>query len=131
MVRDSSLSLTQKLSSAILPATAIAWMSKKRNQGIDSSNIEDFEMRVSGLENQMSVFNTVFINDTDINTQATRRIEFIEQKEDKYPKSDRRMYIGTTMKELYDHIDVKMARIWLILRYEIWWAEEILVEIKY
>ena len=81
LIRDSSLSLTQKLSSAILPATAITWMSKKRNQGIDSSNIEDFEMRVSDLENQMSVFNAVFINDTDINTQATRRIEFIEQKE--------------------------------------------------
>ena len=81
LIRDSSLSLTQKLSSVILPATAITWMSKKRNQGIDSSNIEDFEMRVSDLENQMSVFNAVFINDADINTQATRRIEFIEHKE--------------------------------------------------
>ena len=77
LIRDSSLSLTQKLSSAILPATAITWMSKKRNQGIDSRNIEDFEMRVSDLENQMSVCNAVFINDTDINTQTTRRIEFI------------------------------------------------------
>ena len=81
LIRDSSLSLTQKLSSAILPATAITWMSKKRNQGIDSSNIEDFEMRVSDLENQMTVFKAVFINDTDKNTQTTRRIEFIEQKE--------------------------------------------------
>ena len=81
LIRDSSLSITQKLSSAILPATAITWMSKKRNQGIDSSNIEDFEMRVSDLENQMSVFNAVFINDNDINTQATRQIEFIEHKE--------------------------------------------------
>ena len=81
LIRDSSLSLTQKLSSVILPATAITWMSKKRNQGIDSSNIEDFEMRVSDLENQMSVFNAVFINDNDVNTQATRLIEFIEHKE--------------------------------------------------
>ena len=81
LVRDSSLSLTQKLSSVILPATAITWMSKKRNQGIDSSNIEDFEMRVSDLENQMSLFNTVFINDNDRNSQATRQIEFIEHKE--------------------------------------------------
>ena len=81
LVRDSSLSLTQKLSSVILPATAITWMRKKRNQGIDSSNIEDFEMRVSDLENQMSLFNTVFINDNDRNSQATRQIEFIEHKE--------------------------------------------------
>ena len=56
-------------------------MSKKRNQGRDSSNIEDFEMRVSDLENQMSLFNTVFINDNDRNSQATRQIEFIEHKE--------------------------------------------------
>ena len=68
------------LSSVILPATAITWMSKKRNQGINSSNIDDFEMRVSDLENQMSVFNTVFINN-DMNTKATRRLEFIEHKE--------------------------------------------------
>ena len=80
LIRDSSLSLTQKLSSVILPAMAITWMSKKRNQGIDSSNIEDFKMRVSHLENQMSVFNAVFINDKDVNTQATRQIEFIEHQ---------------------------------------------------
>ena len=55
-------------------------MSKKRNQGIDASNIDDFEMRVSDLENQMSWFNTVFITDNDVNTQATRRLEFIEHK---------------------------------------------------
>ena len=80
LIRDSSLSLTQKLSSVILPATAITWMSKKRNQGINASNIDDFEMRVSDLENQMSWFNTVFITDNDVNTQATRRLEFIEHK---------------------------------------------------
>ena len=78
LIRDSSLSLTQKLSSAVLPATSITWMSRKRNQGIDSENIEDFEMRVSNLENQMTVFKAVFINDTDKNTQAPRQIEFIE-----------------------------------------------------
>ena len=78
LIRDSSLSLTQKLSSAVLPATSISWMSRKRNQGIDSGNIEDFEMRVSDLENQMSVFKAVFINDTDKDTQAPRPIEFIE-----------------------------------------------------
>ena len=80
LIRDSSLSLTQKLSSVIIPATAITWMSKKRNQGIDASNIDDFEMRVSDLENQMSWFNTVFIVDNDANTPARRRLEPIEHK---------------------------------------------------
>ena len=80
LIRDSSLSLTQKLSSVIIPATAITWMSKKRNQGIDASNIDDFEMRVSDLENQMSWFNTVFITDNDAKTQAERRLESIKHK---------------------------------------------------
>ena len=78
LIRDSSLSLTQKLSSAILPATSITWMSRKRNQGIESGNIEDFEMRVSDLEDQMTVFKDVFINDTEKNTQPIRQIEIIE-----------------------------------------------------
>ena len=80
LIRDSSLSITQKISSVIIPATAISWMSKKRNQGIDASNIDDFEMRVSDLESQMSWFNTVFITDNEVNTQARRRLEIIEHK---------------------------------------------------
>ena len=53
LIRDSSLSLTQKISSIIVPATAITWMSRKRNQGIDSENIDDFELRVSDLETKV------------------------------------------------------------------------------
>ena len=79
LVRDSSLSITQKLSSIIVPATAITWMNKKRNQGINSSNIDEFEMRVSDLENQMSVF-TVFINN-DVNSKKNKRLELTEVKE--------------------------------------------------
>ena len=75
LIRDSSLSLTQKISSVIVPATAISWMNKKRNQGIDSSNIEDFEMRVSDLENKMSWFSKVFISDKDSNMPIGRQIE--------------------------------------------------------
>ena len=50
-------------------------MNKKRNQGIDSSNIEDFEMRVSDLENKMSWFSKVFISDKDSNMPIGRQIE--------------------------------------------------------
>ena len=79
LVRDSSLSITQKLSSIIVPATAITWMNKKRNQGINSSNIDEFEMRVSDLENKISVF-TVFINN-DVNSKKNKRLELTEVKE--------------------------------------------------
>ena len=75
LIRDSSLSLTQKISSVIVPATAISWMNRKRNQGIDSSNIEDFEMRVSDLETKMSWFSKVFITDKDSNTPMRLQIE--------------------------------------------------------
>ena len=50
-------------------------MNKKRNQGIDSSNIDDFEMRVSDLENKMSWFSTVFISDKDANMPTGRQLE--------------------------------------------------------
>ena len=76
LIRDSSLSITQKLSSIIVPATAITWMNKKRNQGINRSNIDDFEMRVSDLENQMTVF-TLF---NDMNTAGNRKLEAIEDR---------------------------------------------------
>ena len=79
LIRDSSLSITQKISSIIVPATAITWMNKKRNQGINSSNIDEFEMRVSDLENQMSVF-PVFINN-DVNSKKNKRLELTEVKE--------------------------------------------------
>ena len=58
-----------------VPATVISWMNRKRNQGIDSSNIEDFEIRVSDLENKMSWFSKVFISDKDGNTPMRLQIE--------------------------------------------------------
>ena len=75
LIRDSSLSLTQKISSIIVPATAITLMSRKRNQGIDADNIEDFEMRVSELETKMSFFSKVFITEKDSKTPMRLQIE--------------------------------------------------------
>ena len=53
-------------------------MNKKRNKGINASNIDDFELRVSDLESQMSVF-TLFINN-DMNTVENRKLEAIEDR---------------------------------------------------
>ena len=75
LIRDSSLSLTQKISSIIVPATAITWMSRKRNQGIDADNIEDFELRVSELETKMSFFSTVFVTEKDNKAPMRLQIE--------------------------------------------------------
>ena len=78
LIRDSSLSLTQKISSAILPATSITWMNKKKNQDLENGSLEDFEMRVTDLEDQMTMFKTVFIRDTEKNIQPIRRLENVE-----------------------------------------------------
>ena len=78
LIKDSSLSLTQKLSSVILPATSITWMNRKRNQDLENRNIEDFEMRVADLEDQMSIFQAVMIPHPGKNIQPTRQIEIIK-----------------------------------------------------
>ena len=54
-------------------------MNKKRNQGINNSDIDDFEMRVSDLENQMSAF-TVFISN-DVKSRKNKTLELTEIKE--------------------------------------------------
>ena len=78
LIRDSSLSLTQKISSVILPATSITWMNRKRNQDLENGSLEDFEMRVADLEDQMTIFKAVMILHSEKNIQPTRRIEIIE-----------------------------------------------------
>ena len=53
-------------------------MNKKKNQELENGSLEDFEMRVTDLEAQMTIFKTVFIRDTEKNIQPTRRMEIIE-----------------------------------------------------
>ena len=40
-------------------------MSRKRHQGIDADNIDDFELRVSDLETKMSFFSKMFVPEKD------------------------------------------------------------------
>ena len=53
-------------------------MNRRKNREIENRDLEDFEMRVSDLEDQMTVFKTVFTRDTEKNIQPLRRIEIIE-----------------------------------------------------
>ena len=78
LIRDSSLSLTQKISSAILTATSITWMNRKRNRDLENGSLEDFEMRVTDLEDDMKIFKTVLIRDTEKSIHTNRRIESLE-----------------------------------------------------
>ena len=65
LIRDSSLSLTQKLSSAVLPATSISWMNSRQSHNMEGGNIEDVENRVTGLEDHMKLFKTLMIKGKD------------------------------------------------------------------
>ena len=78
LIRDSSLSLIQKISSAVLPATSITWMNSRRNQDLENGGLEDFELRVTDLEDDMKIFKTVLIRDTEKNIHPIRRLENLE-----------------------------------------------------
>ena len=77
LIRDSSLSLTQKLSSAVLPATSITWMNSRRNRDIEKEGMEDVELRVSGLEDDMKIFKTLMIRGED-NRNPIKRLNKME-----------------------------------------------------
>ena len=73
LIRDSSLSLTQKISSAVLPATSITWMNSRRNQDLENGGLEDFELRVTDLEDDMKIFKTLMVRNTENNEHRVRR----------------------------------------------------------
>ena len=65
LIHDSSLSLTEKISSAVLPVASISWRNIKRNKNKEGGNIEDVESRITGLEDDMKLFKTIMIKGND------------------------------------------------------------------
>ena len=78
LIRDSSLSLTQKNSSAVLPATSITWMNSRRNQDLENGGLEDFELRVTDLEDDMKIFKRLMIRDKEKNIHPAKRLTKME-----------------------------------------------------
>ena len=78
LIRDSSLSLTQKISSAVLPATSITWMNSRRNQDMEHGGLEDFELRVTGLEDDMKIFKTLMVRDREKDVHSAKRSRKLE-----------------------------------------------------
>ena len=76
LVRDSSLSLTEKISSAILPATAITRMNRKKQNEVETGSFEEsIELRMTDLETQMTMFKTVFIREKEKNIKTIKQLE--------------------------------------------------------
>ena len=76
LVRDSSLSLTEKLSSAILPATTITRLNKKKQNEVENGNFEEsIELRMTDLETRMTMFQTVFVKEKEKNIKSIKYLE--------------------------------------------------------
>ena len=54
-------------------------MSKKKNKELENGSFEEtIEMRMTDLETQMTMFKTVFIRDTEKNTNPIKRLKTLE-----------------------------------------------------
>ena len=69
LVRDSSLSITEKLSSAIIPATTITRLSRREQREIESGRLEEetIEVRIINLEKRVNMFQTLILKEKEKN----------------------------------------------------------------
>ena len=77
LVRDSSLSITEKLSSAIIPATTITRLSRREQMEIESGRLEEetIEVRINNLEMRVNVFQTVLVKEKEKSTGSIKYLE--------------------------------------------------------
>ena len=77
LVRDSSLSITEKLSSAIIPATAITRLNRREQREIESGRIEEetIEVRIINLEKRVNMFQTLLVKEKEKNNGSIRYLE--------------------------------------------------------
>ena len=70
------MSITEKLSSAILPATTITRLNKKKQNEVENGSFEEsIELRMTDLETQMTMFKTVFVKEKEKNIKAIKYSE--------------------------------------------------------
>ena len=78
LIRDSSSSLTQKLSSIVVPATSISWMNNRKNHQSDKKDLEDVESRISELEDEMQLFKNLMVKGSN-NETVNKRLAITEE----------------------------------------------------
>ena len=61
-----------------VPQTSITWMNSRRNQDLENGGLEDFELRVTDLEDDMKIFKTLMIRDKEKNGNPVRRLTKME-----------------------------------------------------
>ena len=71
LLRDSSLSATEKLSSIIIPTTTITRLSIREQKDIESGRVEEvtFEVRMVTLEKRVNMIQTLIIKEKEKNNE--------------------------------------------------------------
>ena len=77
LIGDSSLSIIQRLSSIIVPATTVSWIHNKNTPQLELKELEDVENRISELEDQMQLFKNVMVRNSNFN--ASKRMSLAEE----------------------------------------------------
>ena len=77
LIGDSSLSIIQRLSSIIVPATTISWMNNRKNPQLEHKELEDVENRISELEDEMQLFKNLMVKGSS--NETTKRLTLAEE----------------------------------------------------
>ena len=77
LLRDSTLSVTQKLSSVFIPATTITRLSIREQRDIETGRLEEktFEARMVTLEKRVSRIQTMVIKEKEKNNESVKYLE--------------------------------------------------------
>merc|ERR1711872_485807 len=75
LVGDSSLSIIQRLSSVIIPATTVSWIHSKKKPQIEMKEIEDVEARIANLEVEIKLVRSAMIKNGNVSTTKRAMIE--------------------------------------------------------
>ena len=77
LLRDSSLSATEKLSSISIPATTITRLSIREQREIESGRLEEetLEVIIVTLEKRLNMIQTLVIKEKEKNNESIRRLE--------------------------------------------------------
>ena len=66
----------EKLSSAILPATTITRLNKRKQNEVETGNFEEsIELRINDLETRLTMFQTVFVKEKEKNIKSIKYLE--------------------------------------------------------
>ena len=77
LIGDSSLSIIQRMSSIIVPATTISWMNNRKTPQLEQKELEDVENRISDLEDEMRLFKNLMAKNS--NNGISKRMTLAEE----------------------------------------------------